>query len=158
MRLGGRVVAFRVRQEPTERILAAMENPHVDCIGHPTARKLNKRVGVDLDIEKIAAKGLETGTSIEINSRPDRLDLRDSHARAVGEAGLPIVISTDSHELGALDFVELGVAQARRAWLTKDQILNSRRGRHQGSTAPSSSTSTTLVPFSVESANQCTAG
>ena len=61
MRLGGRVVAFRVRQEPTERILAAMENPHVDCIGHPTARKLNKRVGVDLDIEKIAAKGSRRG-------------------------------------------------------------------------------------------------
>ncbi len=113
-------------KSPTERLLAAMENPHVDCIGHPTARKLNKRGGVDIDIEKVAATGLETGTYLEINSQPDRLDLRDSHARVAGEAGLPIVISTDSHELGALDFVELGVAQARRAWLTKDQILNTR--------------------------------
>jgi DNA polymerase (family X) len=81
---------------------------------------------VDIAIEKVVAKGLETGSYLEINSQPDRLDLRDSHARVAGEAGLPIVISTDSHELGALDFVELGVAQARRAWLTKDQILNTR--------------------------------
>jgi DNA polymerase (family X) len=110
----------------TDRILAAMENPHVHCIGHPTARKLNKRGGVELDIEKVIAKGLETGTYLEINSQPDRLDLRDSHARVAGEAGLPIVISTDSHEVGALDFVELGVAQARRAWLTKEQIVNTR--------------------------------
>ena len=113
-------------KSPTERVLAAMEHPHVDCIGHPTARKLNKRGGVDLDIEKVVAKALETKTFIEINSQPDRLDLRDSHARVAGEAGLPVVISTDSHELRALDFMELGVAQARRAWLTKDQIANSR--------------------------------
>jgi DNA polymerase (family X) len=113
-------------KSPTERVIAAMENPHVDCIGHPTARKLNKRSGVDLDIEKVAEKGLETKTLIEINSQPDRLDLRDSHARVAGEAGLPLVISTDSHELGALDFVELGVAQARRGWLTKDQVANTR--------------------------------
>jgi DNA polymerase (family X) len=113
-------------KNPTERILSAMENPHVDCIGHPTTRKLNRRSGIDVDIAKVAAKGLETGTYLEINSQPDRLDLRDSDARVVGEAGLPLVISTDAHELGALDFAELGVAQARRAWLTKDQIVNTR--------------------------------
>jgi DNA polymerase (family X) len=113
-------------KSPTERVLAAMENPNVDCIGHPTTRKLNRRSGADMDLEKVIAKGLETGTYLEINAQPDRLDLRDTHARAAGEAGLPLVISTDSHELGALDFVELGVAQARRAWLTKDQILNTR--------------------------------
>jgi DNA polymerase (family 10) len=81
---------------------------------------------VEIDIDTVVAKGLETGTYLEINSQPDRLDLRDSHARVAGEAGLPIVISTDSHELGALAFVELGVAQARRAWLTKEQIANTR--------------------------------
>ena len=113
-------------KSPTERIVAAMENPHVDCIGHPTARKLNKRGGVEFDIEKVVAKALETKTFVEINSQPDRLDLRDSHARVAGEAGLPLVISTDSHELGALDFVELGISQARRAWLTKEQIANTR--------------------------------
>ena len=113
-------------KSPTERVLAAMENPRVDCIGHPTARKLNRRGGVDIDIDTVIAKGLETGTYLEINSQPDRLDLRDAHARRAGEAGLRIVISTDAHELGALEFVELGVAQARRAWLTKDQIANTR--------------------------------
>jgi DNA polymerase (family X) len=113
-------------KSPTERLLAAMENPHVDCIGHPTARKLNRRGGVDIDLDRVVAKGLETRTYPEINSQPDRLDLRDGHARRAGEAGLPIVISTDAHELRALEFVELGVAQARRAWLTKDQIANAR--------------------------------
>jgi DNA polymerase (family X) len=113
-------------KSPTERVLAAMENPHVDCIGHPTARKLNRRGGVDIDLDRVIAKGLETGTYLEINSQPDRLDLRDGHARRAGEAGLRIVISTDAHELGALDFVELGVAQARRAWLTRDQVANTR--------------------------------
>ena len=112
-------------KSPTERILAAMENPHVDCIGHPTARKLNKRGGVDLDIEKVAAKGSRPGRTSRSTPSPTGSTFA-THARVVGEAGLPIVISTDSHELGALDFVELGVAQARRAWLTKDQILNSR--------------------------------
>jgi DNA polymerase (family 10) len=113
-------------KNPTERLLSAMENPHVDCIGHPTTRKLNRRGGVDIDIDKVIAKGLETGTYLEINSQPDRLDLRDSDARVAGEAGLPLVISTDSHELGALDFIELGVAQARRAWLIKSQVVNTR--------------------------------
>jgi DNA polymerase (family X) len=113
-------------KSPTERLLSAMEHPHVDCIGHPTARKLNRRQGVELDLDRVIAKAIETKTFLEINSQPDRLDLRDAHARAAGEAGLMLVVSTDSHELGALDFAELGIAQARRAWLTKDQILNSR--------------------------------
>jgi DNA polymerase (family X) len=113
-------------KSPTERVLSAMEHPHVDCIGHPTARKLNRRQGVELDLDRLVAKGLETKTFVEINSQPDRLDLRDTHARLAGEAGLMLVVSTDSHELRALDFVELGIALARRAWLTKDQILNTR--------------------------------
>jgi DNA polymerase (family 10) len=113
-------------KSPTERVLAALENPHVDCIGHPTARKLNKRGGVELDVDKVVGRALETRTFLEINSQPDRLDLRDAHARVAGEAGLPIVISTDSHELAALEYLELGIAQARRAWLTKDQIVNTR--------------------------------
>jgi DNA polymerase (family 10) len=114
---------------PTERVLAAMENPHVDCIGHLTARKLNKRGGTDVALDKVIEKALETGTFLEINSQPDRLDLRDTHARMAGEAGLPLVVSTDAHEVGALAFIELGVAQARRAWLTKEQVVNSRSWR-----------------------------
>jgi DNA polymerase (family 10) len=110
----------------TERVLAAMENPHVDCIGHLTARKINIRGPADVDVEKVVAKAVETGTFLEINSQPNRLDLRDAHARLAGEAGVKIAVNTDSHELRALQHIEMGVAQARRAWLTKDQVLNTR--------------------------------
>jgi DNA polymerase (family X) len=113
-------------RSPTERVLAAMENPHVDCIGHLTTRKINTRGPADVDVERVIAKALETGTFLEINSQPDRLDLRDVHARAAGEAGLEIVVSTDAHELSALRWLELGIGQARRGWLTKEQILNTR--------------------------------
>jgi DNA polymerase (family 10) len=116
-------------RDPTERILAAMDNPHVDCIGHPTARKINRRAGADVDLDRIIAKALETGTALEINSQADRLDLRDVHARAAGEAGVPIVISSDAHRVEALANVELGTAQARRAWLTRDHVLNTRPWR-----------------------------
>src|ERR671918_582634 len=79
---------------PTERVLAAMENPHVDCIGHLTGRKLNRRGPADVDVERAIEKALETRTFLEINSQPDRLDLRDAHARAVAEAGgLPAVLT-----------------------------------------------------------------
>ena len=71
-------------------------------------------------------KALETGTFLEINSQPDRLDLTDVHARAAREAGLKLVIDSDGHQLSALDYVELGVGQARRAWLTKDDVVNTR--------------------------------
>jgi len=113
-------------KNPTERLMAAMENPHVDCIGHMTARKLNRRDGAEIALDKAFAKAVETGTFVEINSQPDRLDLRDVHARAAAEAGVRIVVNTDSHEVGALDFAELGIAQARRAWLTKDHVVNTR--------------------------------
>jgi DNA polymerase (family X) len=113
-------------KNPTERLMAAMENPHVDCIGHMTARKLNRRDGAEIALDKAFAKAVETGTFVEINSQPDRLDLRDVHARAAAEAGVRIVVNTDSHEIGALDFAELGIAQARRAWLTKDHVVNTR--------------------------------
>ncbi|MEX2210294.1 MAG: DNA polymerase/3'-5' exonuclease PolX [Gaiellaceae bacterium] len=116
-------------RNPTERILAAMDNPHVDLIGHPTTRKLNRRPGADIDIERMIGKAVETGTALEINSQADRLDLRDVHARAAGEAGARLAISSDAHSVGALGNVELGVAQARRAWLASDQILNTQAWR-----------------------------
>ena len=110
----------------TDRVLAAMENPHVDCIGHLTGRKLNRRAPADIDLERVVQKALETGTFLEINAQPDRLDLRDAHARLAGEAGVKIVISSDGHQLSALSNLEFGVAQARRGWLGPDQILNTR--------------------------------
>jgi DNA polymerase (family 10) len=111
---------------PTERVLAAMENPHVDVIGHLTGRKINKRGPMDMDLERVFAKALETRTAVEINSQPDRLDLRDADARLAGERGVRIVVSTDAHSVGALGYATLGIGQARRAWLTKEQIVNTR--------------------------------
>ncbi len=111
---------------PTERVLAAMENPHVDVIGHLTGRKINKRAPMDIDLERVFAAAVETGTALEINSQPDRLDLRDADARLAGERGVRIVVSTDAHSTSALGYAPLGIGQARRAWLTKEQIVNTR--------------------------------
>jgi DNA polymerase (family X) len=113
-------------RNPTERILGALDNPHVDCIGHLTGRKILKRPGTDIDIELIVERAVETKTALEINSQPDRLDMRDTHARLAGEAGVLIPIDTDAHEIPALAHAELGIGLARRAWLTKEQILNTR--------------------------------
>jgi DNA polymerase (family 10) len=113
-------------KDPTGRVLAAMESPYVDCIGHVTNRKINKRPPSAVDLERVIEKALETGTFLEINSQPDRLDLTDVHARAAREAGLKLVIDSDGHELGALDFLEFGVGQARRAWLSKEDVVNTR--------------------------------
>ncbi|HST14623.1 MAG TPA: DNA polymerase/3'-5' exonuclease PolX [Gaiellaceae bacterium] len=119
-------VHSRFDHAPVERIFAAMESPYVDCIGHLTNRKIGKRSPSQVDIERVVEKALETGTFLEINSQPDRLDLTDVHARAAREAGLKLVIDSDGHETGALAYVELGVGQARRAWLTSDDVLNTR--------------------------------
>jgi DNA polymerase (family X) len=119
-------VHSRFDDDPTGRVLAAMESPYVDCIGHLTGRKIGRRAPSAVDVERVIEKALETGTFLEINSQPDRLDLTDVHARAAREAGLKLVIDSDGHETGAQAFVELGVGQARRAWLTKDDVLNTR--------------------------------
>jgi len=116
-------------RSPTERILGAIDNPHVDCIGHLTGRRLLKRDGAAMDVERVVERAAETGTALEINSQSDRLDMRDRHARLAGEAGVRIPITTDAHSIGALGYAELGVAQARRAWLTKGHVLNTRPWR-----------------------------
>ena len=113
-------------RSPTERILAAIENPNVDCIGHLTGRRILKREGATVDVERIVERASETGTALEINSQPDRLDLRDTHARLAGEAGVLVPVTTDAHSTTALAHAELGIGLARRAWLTKSQVLNTR--------------------------------
>ena len=112
-------------RSPTERILGAMDNPHVDCIAHPTARRIGERQP-EVAIERVVARAVETGTALEINGQPDRLDLRDVHARLAGESGAKIVVSSDGHRTVTLMSIELGLAQARRAWLTSEQVLNTR--------------------------------
>ena len=119
-------VHSRFDDNVTGRVLAAMESPYVDCIGHLTNRRIGKRTPPPVDVERVIEKALDTGTFLEINSQPDRLDLSDVHARAAREAGLKLAIDSDAHQIGAQDYVELGVGQARRAWLTKDDVLNTR--------------------------------
>jgi DNA polymerase (family 10) len=119
-------VHSRFDHDPTGRVLAAMESPYVDCIGHLTGRKIGKRQPSPVDVERVVEQALATGTFLEINSQPDRLDLSDVHARAAREAGLKLVIDSDGHQIGALDYVELGVGLARRAWLERGDVLNTR--------------------------------
>jgi len=117
------------RERLTDRLLAAMENPHVDCVGHPTGRKINRRAPYELDWDRVLEHAVATGTFLEINSQPDRLDLTDTHARAAAEAGVAIVISTDAHRVHELANLELGVAQARRGWIGPEQVVNARAWR-----------------------------
>jgi DNA polymerase (family 10) len=111
---------------PTERVLEAMENPYVDCVGHLTGRRIGKRPPRDVDVEKVIGAALATGTFLEINGQPDRLDLRDVHARAAKEAGLKLLVSSDAHGVRSQTYLELAVAQARRGWLTKADVANTR--------------------------------
>ncbi|MDQ3378919.1 MAG: DNA polymerase/3'-5' exonuclease PolX [Actinomycetota bacterium] len=113
-------------RSPTERILGAIDNPNVDCIGHLTGRRILKRTGAEVDIDRVVERAAETETALEINSQPDRLDMRDTHARLAGEAGVLIPVTTDAHSTTALGYAEFGIGLARRAWLTKEQVLNTR--------------------------------
>ena len=117
------------RERLTERLLAAMDNPQVDCLGHPTGRKINRRAPYELDWERVLEHAVATGTFLEINAQPDRLDLTDTHARAAAEAGVGIVISTDAHRVHELTNLDLGVAQARRGWIRPEQVVNARSWR-----------------------------
>jgi len=114
------------REEMTARIVRALAHPHVDILAHPTGRLIGSREPYDVDLEAVFAAAREHGKAIEINSSPDRLDLSDGHARRAAELGIPIVISTDTHDLSELDHLELGVGVARRAWLTPAHVLNTR--------------------------------
>jgi DNA polymerase (family 10) len=120
--------SFRMGEKAmTERILAAMDNPLVDAIGHLTGRLILKRDPYPIDIERIFERAAATGTMLEINSNPDRRDLTDTHARLAAEAGVPIVINSDAHGTETLALIRFGVATARRAWLGADQIANTRK-------------------------------
>jgi DNA polymerase (family 10) len=113
-------------RDPTERVCGAMENPHVDCIGHLTARKIGRRESVAIDPGRVIATAARTGTALEINSQPDRLDMPDPLARLAGEEGVLVPVTSDAHRVETLAYVELGIGQARRAWLTKKHVLNTR--------------------------------
>ncbi|MFY9115443.1 MAG: DNA polymerase/3'-5' exonuclease PolX [Dethiobacteria bacterium] len=112
------------KEELTGRILAAMENPHVHIIGHPTGRLINKRDPYEIDIERILDRAVETETALEINSSPDRLDLKDEHVRQALSRGARLAIDTDSHGANNMDDMVYGVITARRGMAGKDNILN----------------------------------
>jgi DNA polymerase (family 10) len=105
-------------------MVAAMRSPHVDILAHPTGRLLARRPGYEVDIDTVIREAARTGTALEINSYPDRLDLRDEHARAARDAGVMISVSTDSHSPEELPNIEYGVWVARRAWLEPGNVVN----------------------------------
>ncbi len=110
----------------TERLLKAIEHPLVDIIAHPTGRLLTGRSGYQVDLEKVMEHAAEKSVALEINAYYDRLDLDDTNARRACSLGVPLAIGTDSHSASTLHFMELGVAVARRAWLTRKDLLNTR--------------------------------
>jgi DNA polymerase (family X) len=112
------------RAAMTERMLAAIENPYTQIIGHPTGRLLLKRESIDYDMEKVLEACAKHGVAMECNSYPDRLDLKDVYLRMCKERGVKVVISTDSHTAGNLSFVRYGVVMARRGWLEKKDVIN----------------------------------
>src|SRR4051794_1582894 len=114
------------RQEMTDRVLRAIDNPYVDVLGHATGRKLLKRAAYPIDIEAIIAAVGRAGAAIEINSQPHRLDLNDVQAKLARDRGVPIVVSSDSHSRNGFGFLRWGIAVARRAWLQPADVLNTR--------------------------------
>jgi DNA polymerase (family 10) len=112
------------RQKITERLVKAVRNPHVDIIGHPTGRLLPDREGADLDMEVVLSEAAQSGVALEINADPARLDLDDIMARRARDMGIPLSINTDAHTAAGLEVLFFGVAIARRAWLTRKDVIN----------------------------------
>ncbi len=112
------------RERVTLRTLKAMDNPYVSCIGHPTGRVIGHRDAMDLDMPAVIEHAAQTGTALEVNCDPSRLDLKDVHCRMAVEAGVQLALGTDAHSLGSLSFMSFGVATAGRGWATKASVLN----------------------------------
>ncbi len=115
------------KEEMTKRVLKAIDNENVDIIVHPTGRQIQKREPIQLDIEKLIEAAKANGTVLDIDSYPDRLDLKDEHIRKAVEAGVKLGISSDSHSTAHMHYLEFGVAQARRGWATAKDIVNTRK-------------------------------
>jgi DNA polymerase (family X) len=111
-------------QEMTDRLLKAVENPNTSIIGHPTGRLLLRRDAYPFDVDAVLKAAAQRKVAMELNAYPDRLDLCDRHLRLAKQHRVKIVINTDSHHTSHLDKIRYGVLQARRAWLTKEDVLN----------------------------------
>ena len=114
------------REKQTSRILKAMDHPCFNILAHPTGRIIQERKPIDVDLEKVMEGAVERGCFLEINSAPDRLDLNDEHIRMAGDMGLKLAVSTDAHTLNHLNNMRYGVDQARRGWLEKEDVINTR--------------------------------
>ena len=112
------------RDEMTRRVIRAMENPHVNIIGHLTGRKIGRRPPIDLDLDEVFRAAARTGTALEINAYPDRLDVRDEHVLWARRHGVRFSIDSDSHAVTHLDVIPYGIATAQRGWLTRDDVIN----------------------------------
>ena len=111
------------RAEMTKRFVAACENPHVNVIGHPLTRKIGRRPPVDVDLDELFQACARTGTALEINSHPARLDLPSDHIKAARDAGVKFAVDSDAHSVRDLDYLQYGVATAQRGWLTADDVI-----------------------------------
>ncbi len=120
------VALTQSRAQITQRLLNALQNPHVDLIGHPSARYINERPPVDADWDAVFAMAQRTGTALEINSNPRRLDLDAPYARRAAALGIPLAINTDAHDAHMLDLMDYGVITARRGWVTAEHVINAR--------------------------------
>ncbi len=131
------------KDEMTRRIVRAMENPRVHVIGHPTARLIGRRQPIEFDVDEVFRAAARTGTALEVNSFPDRLDLKDEHILWARRYGVKFAVNTDSHATVHLGAIRFGVATAQRGWLTKDDVINAwplgklRRFLAKGGSAPS---------------------
>ena len=114
------------RQTQTERVVRALENRHVSILAHPTGRLIGDREPYDIDMDRVIAAARKIGCYLEINAEPDRLDLNDLHAHAAKLAGVKVAVSTDAHSVDAFLCMRFGIDQARRAWLTASDVLNTR--------------------------------
>ena len=112
------------KAEQTRRLIAAISNPHVHVIGHPSGRRLDRREGIDFDVVAVAKAARAHTVALEVNAHPYRLDLRGSHVHAAMDHGAPLVISTDAHSAAELDNMHFGVGTAQRGWATPDAVIN----------------------------------
>jgi DNA polymerase (family 10) len=111
------------RPQMTKRFITACENPHVNVIGHPLTRKIGRRPPVDVDLPELYAACVRTGTALEVNAHPARLDLPSVHIKAARDVGVKFAIDSDAHSLRDLTYLQYGVATAQRGWLTPDEVI-----------------------------------
>ena len=114
------------RTEMTDRVVAAVEHPHLDALGHPTGRKIETREAYEIDMERVIEAAARTGTMIEINAAPDRRDMNEIHAREAARAGVRVLVDSDAHSARNFELLRYGIATARRAWLTPADVANTR--------------------------------